>query len=110
CSVCIPRIDAAHAWSLLCEGITHFCAAPTVCTMLISHPAAARLQRPVRLFTAGAPPSPTLIARMADLNFELDHVYGLTEVYGPYTIAVPASGEENLPLAQRAAREARQGF
>jgi fatty-acyl-CoA synthase len=110
CSICIPRPDPAQVWKELAEGATHFCAAPTVCTALLAHPSARRLERPVRLFTAGAPPSPTLIARMAELNFDLDHVYGLTEVYGPFTIAVPAPGEESLEPAQRAARRARQGF
>jgi len=110
CSVCIPRVEPARVWQLFREGVTHFCAAPTVCTMLMAHPAAGRLARKVRLFTAGAPPSPTLIAHLADLNFEVDHVYGLTEVYGPFTIAVAAPGEERLPPGMRAARQARQGF
>ncbi|TMB41019.1 MAG: acyl-CoA synthetase [Deltaproteobacteria bacterium] len=110
CNVCIPRIEPERVWQLFREGITHFCAAPTVCTMLMASPAAGRLPRKVRLFTAGAPPSPTLIARMAELNFEIDHVYGLTEVYGPFTIAVPAPGQDRLPSAERAALQARQGF
>jgi len=110
CSVCIPRVEPARVWQLFREGVTHFCAAPTVCTMLMAHPAAGRLTRRIRLFTAGAPPSPTLITHLADLNFEVDHVYGLTEVYGPFTIAVPAPGEERLPPGERAARQARQGF
>jgi fatty-acyl-CoA synthase len=110
CNVCIPRIEPERVWQLFREGVTHFCAAPTVCTMLMAHPAARKLERRVRLFTAGAPPSPTLIARMTDLNFDLDHVYGLTEVYGPFTIAVSPPGDERLPAAQRAALQARQGF
>ena len=86
-SWCIPRIDPAEVWGLLqSEGDWHFCAAPTVLTMLVNDPAAARLQRPAHLFTAGAPPSPTIIATMRELNFTLDHVYGLTETYGPFTI------------------------
>jgi fatty-acyl-CoA synthase len=110
CSVCIQRIDAQQVWRSFHEGVTHFCAAPTVCTMLAASPAARRLERRVRLFTAGAPPSPTLIARMTELNFELDHVYGLTEVYGPFTIAIAGPGEERLQPAERAATQARQGF
>jgi fatty-acyl-CoA synthase len=110
CNVCLPRIEPARVWEHFREGVTHFCAAPTICTLLMAHPAAGRLERPVRLFTAGAPPSPTLIARMKELNFELDHVYGLTEVYGPFTIAVATPGEERLPPAERASRQARQGF
>ena len=99
CNVCIPRVEPAQVWRLFREGVTHFCGAPTVCTMLISHPEARKLERPVRLFTAGAPPSPTLIARMTELNFELDHVYGLTEVYGPFTIATRTRRERAAACA-----------
>ncbi len=109
-SVCIPKIEPGPTWQLFDAGVTHFCAAPTVCTMLVADPAAHRLERPVRLFTAGAPPSPTLIARMADLNFQLDHVYGLTEVYGPFTINVPSPGMGALPAEQQAQLRARQGM
>ncbi len=109
-SVCIPRIEPGPTWHLFDEGVTHFCAAPTVCTMLVTDPAAHRLARPVRLFAAGAPPSPTLIARMAELNFTLDHVYGLTEVYGPFTINVPTPGQDELPADERARLRARQGM
>ncbi|MBK8573289.1 MAG: AMP-binding protein [Holophagaceae bacterium] len=109
-SICIPKIEPGPTWQLFDGGVTHFCAAPTVCTMLVTDPAAHRLAKPVRLFTAGAPPSPTLIARMAELNFQLDHVYGLTEVYGPFTINVPAPGQDTLPLAQQAELRARQGM
>lgn len=109
-SVCIPKIEPGPTWQRFDEGITHFCAAPTVCTMLVTDPAAHVLKAPVRLFAAGAPPSPTLIARMAELNFQLDHVYGLTEVYGPFTINIPAPGQEQLPLEERARLRARQGM
>jgi fatty-acyl-CoA synthase len=108
-SICIPRIEPGPTWRHFDGGVTHFCAAPTVCTMLVTDPAAHRLAQPVRLFTAGAPPSPTLIARMAELNFQLDHVYGLTEVYGPFTIKVPAPGQEALSAEAQAQLCARQG-
>jgi fatty-acyl-CoA synthase len=76
----------------------------------VADPAAHRLEKPVRLFAAGAPPSPTLIARMAELNFQLDHVYGLTEVYGPFTINVSTPGDETLPREEQAKLRARQGL
>ncbi len=109
-SVCVPRIDGAAAWRLFDESVTHFCAAPTVLTMFLNDPAAHRLTRAVRVFTAGAPPSPTLIARMAELNFELDHVYGLTERYGPFTINVAPPHRADVPLEEQARLKARQGF
>ncbi|HYM90533.1 MAG TPA: acyl--CoA ligase family protein [bacterium] len=109
-SVCIPRIDPPQIWRLLDEGgITHFCAAPTILAMLANHPAAHRLARPVRVFTAAAPPSPTILAQMAALGFEVDHVYGLTESYGPFTINVAPPGVEGLSPEERARLKARQG-
>jgi len=109
-SVCIPRIDPPQVWRLLDEGgITHFCAAPTILAMLANHPAAHRLARPVRVFTAAAPPSPTILAQMAALGFEVDHVYGLTESYGPFTINVAPPGVEGLSPEDRARLKARQG-
>ena len=108
-SVCLARINPAAIWRFFDEGVTHFCAAPTVLTALASDPAAHRLTQPVRLFTAGAPPSPTLIARMTELNFIVDHVYGLTETYGPFTINVPQPGLAGLPPDEQARLKARQG-
>ena len=109
-SLCIPKIEPGPTWDLFKGGVTHFCAAPTVCTMLMADPAAHRLDRSVRLFAAGAPPSPTLIARMSELNFHLDHVYGLTEVYGPFTINVPPPGLAEMSPADQADFRARQGL
>ena len=109
-SICIPRIDPADVWRRFDEGVTHFCAAPTVLTMLVNDPAAHRLERPVRLFTAGAPPSPTIIAQMAALNFELEHTYGLTETYGPCTINVTPRSLEHQPEEEQSRHKARQGF
>jgi fatty-acyl-CoA synthase len=110
-SVCVPRVDPAQIWRLFrAREATHFCGAPTVLTMLVNDGAAERLERPVRVFTAAAPPSPTIIAQMAELNFHLDHVYGLTETYGPFTINVPPPGFEDLEPAERARLRSRQGF
>ena len=109
-SVCIPGIDPPQVWRLFEEErITHFCAAPTVLTMLANHPGAHRLDRPIRVMTAGAPPSPTIIARMRELNFELEHAYGLTESYGPFTINVEPPGADALEPAEQARLKARQG-
>jgi fatty-acyl-CoA synthase len=106
-SICIPRPDPALVWPLLRTGVTHFCGAPTVLLMLANHAEARRLERPIRVYTAGAPPSPTLLAQMAELDFHVDHVYGLTETYGPFTRCnrPPAS----MPAAERAKWLARQG-
>jgi fatty-acyl-CoA synthase len=78
--------------------------------MLINDSDARRLDRPIRVFTAGAPPSPTLIGRLAELNFDLEHVYGLTETYGPFMINVAPRDGQSLPADQQARQKARQGF
>ena len=110
-NVCIPAVDPARVWELFdAGGATHFCGAPTVLTMLANHPGAHRLERPVRLFTAGAPPSPAIIAQMAELNFDLHHVYGLTETYGPFTINEMSPDALAAPAEERARRLARQGW
>jgi fatty-acyl-CoA synthase len=109
-NLCIPRIDPGEVWELFQAGrVTHFCAAPTVLIMLVNDSRAARLEHPVRVFTAGAPPSPTIITQMAELNFELEHVYGLTETYGPFTINISPPGFDQLPSDEKARLRARQG-
>ena len=106
----LPSVDPGQIWGLFRSGeATHFCGAPTVLTMLVNDPAAARLERPVRLLTAAAPPSPTVIGQMAELNFHLEHVYGLTETYGPITMCPEQEGARELPVEQRARNLARQG-
>ncbi len=109
-SVCLPRVDPARLWGLFDEGVTHFCAAPTVLIMLANDPAAHALERPVRAIAGGAPPSPTLIARLEALGFDLDHTYGLTETYGPFAINVPAPDDAERGEDERAIAKARQGF
>jgi len=109
-SVCIPKVDPGQVWDLFKRGeVTAFCGAPTVLIMLVNDPAAERLESPIRLFVAGAPPSPTIIAAMADLNFQLEHVYGLTETYGPFTINIAQPGSAGLDAGERSRRRARQG-
>jgi len=88
-NLCVPGIDPQQIWDLCSSGeVTHLCAAPTVLTLLAESEAATPLPAPVRLVTAGAPPAPTIIERMEDLGFFVDHVYGLTETYGPFTVNV----------------------
>jgi fatty-acyl-CoA synthase len=77
--------------------------------MIINHPKAHRLERPVTAMVAASPPSPTLLARMSELNFRIVHVYGLTETYGPITVCPVPEGWQDLSAAQRAKLLARQG-
>ena len=91
------------------DGVTHFNAAPTVLIGLVNHPDAAPAPRTVQVATGGAPPSPTLLAQMAELNIHVTHLYGLTETYGPSLICDWRSEWDDLPAGEQARIKARQG-
>ena len=108
--VTMRAVDPGLIWELIDgEGVTHYNGAPTVQLMVVNHPRAHRLERPVTAMVAAAPPSPTLLARMSELNFRVVHVYGLTETYGPITVCPEQEGWRELPVDQRAKYLARQG-
>ncbi|HEY1590509.1 MAG TPA: acyl--CoA ligase family protein [Solirubrobacteraceae bacterium] len=108
--VALRAVDADRVWQLIDEEhVTHYCGAPTVHLMVINAPGAHSLDQPVTAIVAASPPSPTLLARMAELNFRPVHVYGLTETYGPITVCPVQEKSEQLTLEQRAKLLARQG-
>jgi fatty-acyl-CoA synthase len=110
--VCLRRVDAEEVFRLIeVEQVSHLNGAPTVLIMLTSHPQAktARFPRKLRVTTAGAPPSPTVIANMEALGAEIFHVYGLTETYGPHSVCAWHAEWDSLPADERARKKARQG-
>ena len=108
--VALRAVDPDVIWQLIDEeGVTHYNGAPTVQLMIINNSKAHRLERQVTAMVAASPPSPTLLARMAELNFRIVHVYGLTETYGPITVCPAQEGWDELPVEQRAKLLARQG-
>ena len=108
--VALRAVEPDLVWQLIDEeGVTHYCGAPTVQQMIINHSMAHNLERQVTAMVAASPPSPTLLARMAELNFRIVHVYGLTETYGPITVCPIQEGWQELPIDERATLLARQG-
>ncbi|ASU78326.1 acyl-CoA synthetase [Actinopolyspora erythraea] len=108
---CLRGIDPATIWNALTsDGISHLCAAPTVLAMLADHQDAAVTPHPVRVFTGGAPPWPSLFERLGALGLKVEHVYGLTETFGPAMICDPQPEWETLDPAERAHKLARQGI
>ena len=106
----LRTLDPGTVWRHIREdGVTHFNAAPTVLIGLVNHPDAAPAPRTVQVATGGAPPSPTLLAQMAELNVHVTHLYGLTETYGPSLICDWRSEWDGLPAAEQARIKARQG-
>jgi fatty-acyl-CoA synthase len=108
--LCLRRVEPAAIWDLLDrERVTHYNGAPTVQIGVVNHPRAHRLERPVTVTVAGAPPSPTLLGKLKELNFRPVHVYGLTETYGPHTVCEWHEEWNALPAEEQARLAARQG-
>ena len=108
--LCLRKFDSKVVWKHLREsGVTHLNGAPTVLVMLAWDPAAARLERPVRVATGGAPPTPAILTRMAELGLDVTHLYGLTETFGPAAICEWRGEWSGLPMEQQAQIKARQG-
>lgn len=97
--------------AITAEGVTHFGAAPVVLQMLAESDAAPKepFDPPVTAMTAGAPPPPVILERMAAMGLEVMHVYGLTETYGHITQCLPQPSWSELDAAGRAERSAYQG-
>jgi fatty-acyl-CoA synthase len=108
--VCLRKVDAARIWELLdSEGVTHYNGAPTVQISLLDHERAHPLDREVITTVSGSPPNAELFARLAETGIRPVHVYGSTELYGPYMICERQPGWEDLPLEEQAQLLGRQG-
>jgi fatty-acyl-CoA synthase len=110
--VCLRKVTAAAVFAAISEhGVNHFCAAPTVMAMLANAAPQERqpLPRPVRVLTAGSPPPAAVLQAIAEMGFDVDHVYGITEASGTPVSCARQPAWEALGAEQRAARQARQG-
>jgi fatty-acyl-CoA synthase len=110
--VCLRDVRAAPIWNALAdEGVTHLCGAPIVMSLMIAAPDDEKRTLPntVQFFTAAAPPPETLLADMKTAGFDVTHLYGLTETYGPSVVNDWHADWSNLPANEQAALKARQG-
>ena len=110
--ICCRDIAAKPIYDAIAdEKVTHFGGAPIVLNMLINAPADQRrsFDHVVEVFTAGAPPAPATLAKIEPLGFNITHVYGLTETYGPATECTWKSEWDDLVGDERAAKKSRQG-
>ena len=111
-NVCLRRVDAALIFEAMrAHKVTHYCGAPVVHNLLIHAPAARRagIEHKVSAMVAGAAPPAAMIEGMDRIGFELTHVYGLTETYGPAALCAKHEAWEALDAAGRAERNGRQG-
>ena len=110
--VCLRAVTPKGMYDAFADhGVTHMCGAPIVMGMLVNAPDDVRRkpQGTVQVMTAGAAPPPAVIEKMQKLGFQVTHVYGLTEVYGPVTVCAWHEEWNALPINEQAVYKARQG-
>ena len=111
-NVCLRRVDAQAIFDAIRDhGVTHYCGAPIVHGMLVNAPAAMKEGLPtgVKAMVAGAAPPASMIEGMERMGFDLTHVYGLTETYGPAAVCAQHGDWGQLDIGERARLNARQG-
>ncbi|MFI4995726.1 MAG: AMP-binding protein, partial [Hyphomicrobiales bacterium] len=110
--VCLRQVRAKPIYELMAsEGVTHLCGAPIVMSTLLNAPPHEKKKLPqkVAFFTAAAPPPEAVLAAMREAGFEVTHLYGLTETYGPAVVNEWQGHWDALSDADQAAKKARQG-
>ncbi|MDO8696541.1 MAG: acyl-CoA synthetase [Pseudomonas sp.] len=111
-NICLRRVDAAAVFELIrVHQVSHYCGAPIVHNLLINAPEALRagITHPVHCLIAGAAPPAAVIEGMERIGFNLTHVYGLTETYGPASVCAKHDAWQQLSIGERAERNGRQG-
>jgi fatty-acyl-CoA synthase len=111
-NICMRRVEAtAIIESITRHGVTHYCGAPVVHNLLVNAPQDLMrdLPRGVKAMVAGAAPPASMIEGMERLGFDLTHVYGLTEVYGPATVCAKHDRWDSMDIGERAQLNGRQG-
>ncbi|MDP4077307.1 acyl-CoA synthetase [Acidovorax sp. A1169] len=111
-NVCLRRVEAQAIFDAMRQhGVTHYCGAPIVHGMLVNAPDAMKAGVPagIQAMVAGAAPPASMIEGMEKMGFDLTHVYGLTEVYGPATVCAKHGAWDDLDIGERARLNARQG-
>ena len=110
--VCLRAVRAGPIFRLIAEhGVTHMCGAPIVMSALLNASEAEKRPLPgrVHFLTAAAPPPESVLAAMAGAGFDVTHLYGLTETYGPAVINEWNEDWDGLAPEAQARLKARQG-
>ncbi len=110
--ICLRKVEAKAILEAMREHrADHYCAAPIVHNLILDADAALRegIAHQVRGMVAGAAPPARMIEGMATIGFDITHVYGLTEVYGPASVAVKRASWAQQTLSEQTRLNGRQG-
>lgn len=108
--VCLRRVSAEGVLQSIDKyEVDHLCAAPIVMAMLADSAKQTKLSRPVRVLTAGSPPPLTVLNTVLAMGFDVEHVFGITEVSGTPVSCVWQDGWDDLPVAEQGKLRVRQG-
>ena len=110
--VCLRKVEAqAILDSIRSHEVTHYCAAPIVHGLIVNAPDAMRegISHKVRGMVAGAAPPAAMIEGMSRIGFDITHVYGLTEVYGPAAVGARRESWAQESLSEQVRLNGRQG-
>ncbi|MFS2162200.1 AMP-binding protein [Variovorax sp. Varisp62] len=108
--VCLRRVSAeAVLQAIDVHQVDHLCAAPIVMAMLADSSRHTRLSRPVRVLTAGSPPPIAVLNAVLAMGFDVEHVFGITEVSGTPVSCVWQDGWDDLPPSDQGKLRVRQG-
>ncbi|HEY7902173.1 MAG TPA: acyl-CoA synthetase [Casimicrobiaceae bacterium] len=111
-NVCLRKVDARAIFDAIrTHGVTHYCGAPIVHSTLINAPddmKAGITHKVCGLVAAAAPPA-AMIEGMEKLGFDITHVYGLTETYGPAAVCAKQASWAAMDVGARTERNGRQG-
>ncbi len=111
-NVCLRKVEAKAIFDAIREHrVTHYCGAPIVHNLLVNAPRELRegINHRVHAMVAGAAPPAATIEGMERMGFEITHVYGLTETYGPAAVCAKHDAWEKVDIGERARLNARQG-
>ena len=111
-SVCLRKVTAKGIYDAIeSEKVSHMCGAPIVLGMMLNAKAEDKItpNHKVHVMTAGAAPPAAIIEGMERMGFDVSHVYGLTETYGPAVVCAWKKEWDSLPNEERAVMKARQG-
>ncbi|CAL9223351.1 unnamed protein product [Arabidopsis halleri] len=111
-NICLRKVSPKLIFkNIAMHKVTHMGGAPTVLNMIVNSPVTEHKPLPhrVEIMTGGSPPLPQILAKMEELGFNVSHLYGLTETYGPGTHCVWKPEWDSLSLEERTKLKSRQG-